>query len=240
VSRGIWPDRQRAASLAKRAGVELGLERRTGTTGEFVGYLEYEGGYGYLGGCPYRFTITEAYPHPAGERERASIQMRYRVALKSEHAEGQSIRELLEQWRAAMERADLEALRQLAYPASPWARQLNDPKLRASGAEAAPIHIAYEKPWIRLEGPASATIRLLGARIESPSAARKGTYALRGIQVGKVEKAWKIRAVGLDFRPDGPERERRWVSEVDALNERLGRVYYHPLRGTLAPSRSPH
>jgi hypothetical protein len=235
--RGIFPDRQRAASLARRAGVELGLDKREPVTLELAGYLEFEGGYGPLGGCPYRFTITEAYPRGCSEAERARIQMRYRIALKSEHAEAQSIRDLLEELRRALERGDLAALTKLAYPASPWARELADPKATARFTAAAPLRITYDRAWIRLDGPTAANVRMLGARVEPRLPTTEVTLAFQSVAVGKVEKAWRVRGLGLEVRPKGAARALRGASEVEALNERIGRVYRDPFTGRSSQAR---
>lgn len=235
--RGIFPERQRAAGLARRAGVELGLDKREPVTLELAGFLEFEGGYGPLGGCPYRFTITEAYPRGCSEAERARIQMRYRIALKSEHTEAQVIRELLEDLRIALERGDVAALTKLAYPASPWARELADPKATSRFTAAAPLRITYDRAWIRLDGPTAANVRMLGARVEPRMPTSPVTLALQSVAVGKVEKAWKVRGLGLEVRPKGAPRERRGASEVEALNERGGRVYRDPFTGRASKAR---
>lgn len=235
--RGIFPERQRAAGLARRAGVELGLDKREPVTLELAGFLEFEGGYGPLGGCPYRFTITEAYPRGCSEAERARIQMRYRIALKSEHTEAQSIRELLEDLRIALERGDVAALTKLAYPASPWARELADPQATSRFTAAAPLRITYDRAWIRLDGPTAANVRMLGARVEPRTPTSQVTLAFQSVAVGKVEKAWKVRGLGLEVRPTGAPRERRGASEVEALNERVGRVYRDPFTGRASKAR---
>ncbi|WP_437759752.1 hypothetical protein [Sorangium sp. So ce1389] len=59
--------------------------RRAGPMREFVDYLEVDGAYGHESMWHHQMMITEIYPHPCTEAERAAVRERYLASFESEH-----------------------------------------------------------------------------------------------------------------------------------------------------------
>lgn len=83
---------------------------------ELVGYLEFSGSYGHMGGAPFQFDITEVYPYPISELERQEYQDTYTHYYFTRAGEEKEIRDLVEDWRISFQRGDRDHLISLLHP----------------------------------------------------------------------------------------------------------------------------
>jgi hypothetical protein len=76
----MWPDYQNElGKLFTETGI--GTEIKNSDYQEYIGYLEFEGGYGHLSAWSYQLMITEVYPYPISDQKKASFRKLYKDYL---------------------------------------------------------------------------------------------------------------------------------------------------------------
>ena len=200
----IWPEyRDELSQALKDMGISSELEKSEYQ--EFIGYLEFGGRYGHMGGWSDNLFITEIYPYTTDDLQKAKYRMLYKNYVKAVSLDKQAIKTVIDQWVSAIKTGDVEGLKKVYHTGSVLYQSL----LTQRGAEYAKTNImdiAIRDMDIGIAG-ANASARINDATIkpERPGSSvpgGTGIFKLRSISLSKDNDRWKI--TEYSYTPDPP------------------------------------
>ncbi len=212
----IWPEYHlelntfmQAHPLEKRESAPSSDRYKVNVSGpyEFIGFLEFSGGYGHMGGWPYNFYIAEAYPYSTVESENEAAHRDFADYILSSGNDNQQIREVLNQWISAMKSGDIEGLKNIYHPDVAAYRVLSYKGVKEQ-LKANPMDITINDMVLVIQGD-TARMNIRDASVKpdkyfTPTGNVRikgdGLYVLRSISFKKYGADWKLSE--FDYSPD--------------------------------------
>jgi hypothetical protein len=208
----MWPDSNLelnkfldSIELPEKSSGSGQILQKTGLK-ELIGFLEFGGGYGHMGGWPYRFYITEYYPYSNNEQENKKVHDLFASYISTLGQDDKAIRSIIARWTSALKTGDTEEMMKVYSPGNQRYKSL----LTTAGQD----YVKNNKMDINIKDMSiiiqrdSARVNILEATVSpdkyfTPTGNVRvigdGLYKLRSIDLVKYNNEWKIN--NFDYSP---------------------------------------